>query len=137
MLAFAAVSAAVFLPFLPDGGFPEIYERTIAYQAGRESPFSIWGQVQGIGWLHTAVQAAAVALALLVAVVPRRRDPAQVAALAAAVLIALQLTVKHWFYLYIPWFAPMLFVAFFAAYRGDRRLRGGPPAAPVPGLAGR
>jgi hypothetical protein len=37
-----------------------------------------------------------------------------VAALGAAVLIALQLTVDHWFYLYLPWFLPFLFVALLA-----------------------
>ena len=28
----------------------------------------------------------------------------QIAALSAAILIAVQLTAEHWFYLYIPWF---------------------------------
>jgi hypothetical protein len=35
----------------------------------------------------------------------------QVAALAAAVLIAVQSTADHWFYLYIPWFAPLVLIA--------------------------
>jgi hypothetical protein len=60
------------------------------------------------------VTAAAVALALVVAVVPRRRDEITVAALGAAVLIALQLTVTHWFYLYIVWFLPLLLIALLA-----------------------
>ena len=42
-----------------------------------------------------------------VAFVPRRRSLVQVAALAAAVLIAVELTAEHWFYLYIPWFAAL------------------------------
>ena len=50
--------------------------------------------------------------------VPRRRDLVQVAALAAAVLIALQLGVSYWFYLYVAWFAPLALVAFFAPLRG-------------------
>jgi hypothetical protein len=136
-LVFAAVSAALFLPFVPDGGFLEIYNRTIAYQAGRDSPFSLWGQYHGFEWLHMGLQVAAVALALLVAVFPRRRDAAQVAALAAAVLIALQLTAEHWFYLYIVWFAPLVLVATFYACSGDRTRRGLPPSAPVPGPAAR
>ena len=36
------------------------------------------------------------------------------AALGAAVLIALQLTVTHWFYLYLVWFLPLLLVALIA-----------------------
>ena len=62
-------------------------------------------------------KALAGALALLVAFLPRRRSLAQVAALGAAVLLAVQLTVDHWFYLYIPWFAPFVFFALFSAYR--------------------
>ena len=54
-------------------------------------------------------------LALVVAFVPRRRDAFQVAALGAAVIIAVQLTVSHWFYLYIVWFAPLALVALMAA----------------------
>ena len=43
-------------------------------------------------------------LAVLVAFVPRRRSLTQIAALSAAVVIAVELTAEHWFYLYIPWF---------------------------------
>jgi hypothetical protein len=54
-----------------------------------------------------------------------------VAALAAAVLIALQLGVEHWFYLYIPWFAPLVFVALLAAPLPRPVSRGAPPG-PAP-----
>jgi hypothetical protein len=126
--AFAAVSAAAFLPFMPHGGVRHLWDRTIGYQAGRESPFSIWGQHSGLAALHTAVVVAAGLLALVVAFVPRgRRSTAQVAALAAAVLIALQLGVEHWFYLYIPWFAPLVFVALLAAPLPRPAAHGAPP----------
>ena len=46
---------------------------------------------------------------------PRRRDELTVAALGAAVLIALQLAVTHWFYLYIVWFLPFLLIALLGA----------------------
>jgi hypothetical protein len=128
---FAAVLALTLVvavaPFVPDGGLREIYDRTVGYQAGRGSPFSVWGQVDSLGWLQTAVKAAAVGLALLVAFVPRRPDARQVAALGAAVLIALQLAVTHWFYLYVVWFVPFVFVAIFGAYR-ER------PPAPEPAM---
>jgi hypothetical protein len=111
----AAVTVAVFAPFVPHDGLRGLWDRTLGYQAGRESPFSLWGQYRGLGPLHVAVEVAAAALALVVAVVPRgRRSTAQVAALAAAVLIALQLAAVHWFYLYIPWFAPLVLVALLA-----------------------
>jgi hypothetical protein len=119
LFALAVVAAVVltFLPFVPHGGLRELYDRTLGYQLGRPSPFSVFGQAPSLGWLHTAVKAGAVGLALLVAAVPRRKDFRQVAALAAAVLIAVELTATHWFYLYIVWFTPPLLVAVLAAYR--------------------
>ena len=117
----AATLAALILPFVPDGGLRELYDRTVGYQAGRPSPFSVWGQEPSLDWLQTAVKAGAVGLALLVAVVPRRKSVLQVAALGAAVLIALQLAVSHWFYLYVVWFAPLALVALMAPWRGPDR----------------
>ncbi|HEX8648847.1 MAG TPA: hypothetical protein VF715_18260 [Thermoleophilaceae bacterium] len=122
--AVLAVLAATFLPFLPDGGFREVYDRTIGYQLSRESPFSVWGQEPGLAPLHDALKAGAALLALAVAFVPRRRSPVQVAALAAAVVIAVQLVVTHWFYLYVVWFLPLVLVALLAplALRGREAL---------------
>jgi hypothetical protein len=113
-LAFAITIGLAMAQTLLDPGLSTFWDRTIGNQAGRDSPFSVWGQDPSLGWLHAAVKVAAVGLALLVAFVPRRRDPVTVAALGAAVLIALQLTVDHWFYLYLPWFLPFLFVALLA-----------------------
>jgi Glycosyltransferase family 87 len=115
--ALALTLALTVLPFVPDGGLRELYDRTIGYQAGRPSPFSVWGQADSLDWLQTVVKAGAVGLALAVAFVPRRPDVRQVAALGAAVLIALQLAVTHWFYLYVVWFVPFVLVTMFAAYR--------------------
>lgn len=130
--AIAVVLAAAFLPFVPDGGIRELYDRTVGYQASRPSPFSIWGQVDSLGWLQTAVKVGAGALALAVAFVPRRRDAFQVAALGAAVIIAVQLTVSHWFYLYIVWFAPLALVAFMAPWRTGPEPSEGSAAAAAP-----
>ena len=124
--AVLAVLAATFLPFLPDGGLREVYDRTVGYQLGRESPFSVWGQEPGLAPLHDALKVAAALFALAVAVVPRRRTPAQVAALAAAVVIAAQLVVTHWFYLYVVWFLPLVLVALLAPLA----LRGREPLGP-------
>ena len=117
-LALALVVGAAVLPFVPDGGLRELYDRTVGYQAGRPSPFSIWGQSDSLEWLQTTVKAGAVGLAVLVGFVPRRRGPLQVAALGAAVIVALQLGVTHWFYLYVSWFAPLALVALLGPYRG-------------------
>ena len=61
--------------------------------------------------LRIALLAATGVLSLLVAFRPRKKTLVQVAALGAALLIALQLTMHHWFYLYIVWFYPLLLVA--------------------------
>jgi hypothetical protein len=122
---------------LLDPGLSTFWDRTIGNQAGRDSPFSVWGQEPSLGWLQTAVKAGVVGLALLVAFVPRRRDPVTVAALGAAVLIALQLTVDHWFYLYLPWFLPFLFVAWLGIERPLPRVtRRGAPSEDVSAPAG-
>ena len=86
------VVALAVLPFIPDGGLREMYDRTIGYQASRPSPFSIWGQVDSLGWLQDVTKLGAAALALMAAFVPRRPDLRQTAAMGAAILIAVELT---------------------------------------------
>src|SRR5256885_9987112 len=99
------------LPGLAQDNLLAFWHDRISYQAQRGSPFSIWGLWGGLGTEQHLVQGAAAGLALIVAFVPRRRDVVTVAALAAAVLLALQLGVTHWFYLYIVWFFPLVMVA--------------------------
>jgi hypothetical protein len=121
-IAFALTILAVCFQALEDPGLSTFWHRTIAEQGGRDSPFSIWGQDHSLGWLQAVVKAGVVGLAVLVAFRPRRRDHVTVAALGAAVMIAMQLTVDHWFYLYIPWFLPLLLIALLAT--GTVPLRG-------------
>jgi len=109
-----------------DPGLNTVYNRTIAYQSGRDSPFSIWGQVAALEPLRIAILAATGILALAFAFVPKRKTLTQVAALGAALLIALQLTAEHWFYLYIVWFYPLLLVAM-ASQGGLREAPGSAP----------
>jgi hypothetical protein len=131
-LAFLAVSVAVMLWPAIDPGLHTFYERTIAYQADRDSPFSIWGQVGGLAPLRIAIAALVAALALGFAFRPRRKSLTQVAALGAALLIGAQLTAEHWFYLYIVWFYPLLLVAIVTVERGQPS-----PDSPPSQLAGR
>lgn len=113
-IAFALTVLVVCFQALQDPGLSTFWHRTLAEQGGRDSPFSVWGQAHSLGWLQAVVKGAVVALALLVAFRPRRRDHVTVAALGAAVMIGMQLTVDHWFYLYIPWFLPFLLIALLA-----------------------
>ncbi len=114
-IAFVVVVVVVTVPFIPDGGLRELYDRTLGYQATRGSPFSVWGQAPSLDSVQPLVRALAVLLAVGVAFVPRTKDALQVAALAAAVTIAVQLTASHWFYFYVVWFLPFVLVAVFAS----------------------
>jgi len=131
-IAFAITVAVVCFQALQDPGLSTFWHRTIGEQGGRDSPFSIWGQERSLDWLQTLVKAAVVGLALLVAFRPRRRDYVTVAALGAAVMVAMQLTVDHWFYLYIPWFLPFLLIALLGADRETASASGADAAAAQP-----
>ncbi len=110
-IAFGLTTAVLLVWPAIDPGLHTVYDRTIAYQAGRDSPFSIWGQAVWLEPLRTAILAAVAALALIFAWSPKEKQLFQVAALGAALLIGVQLTMQHWFYLYIVWFFPLLLVA--------------------------
>jgi len=129
-VAFVAVTAMLIWPFLPNGGLHEFYDRTLGYQASRSSPFSIWGLAPSLDFLRPIERAATVALALAVALWPARKTPTQVAALAAAVLIAVQLGATHWFYFYVVWFLPLVLAALFVAQQGEGLTRFSSRAAP-------
>jgi len=112
---FAIVVALAFVPVLAHNDLRSFWDATIGFQSQRGSPFSLWGLYDpDVAWLDVAqraVQGAGALLALALAFVPRRRDLVGLAALSAAILIALQLGVTHWFYLYIPWFFPLVMLA--------------------------
>ena len=111
LCAFALAGAAACIPAFTHDSLHTIYERTLAYQSDRGSPFSVWGLYGGLAGLQLVVQIAAVVLALALALIPRPRDLVALAAACAAVIIAVQLGVEHWFYLYIPWFAGLALLA--------------------------
>ena len=131
LLAFALVTeAAFFVLFFEPSLWHAIrvfYDRTVDYQIGRDSPFSIWdwGQyhAKGVPDLHLVQRALQVVLAagaLVLGFVPRRRSPLRLAALTAAVLIGFELVLTHWFYLYLPWFFPFVALALVAPLPGRK-----------------
>jgi hypothetical protein len=125
---FVLVGVASMLWPAIDPGLEVTFERSLGAQTGRSSPFSVWGQAN-LEWLHTVLLVALAAGALALAFVPRRKSLLQVAALAAALVLGVQLTLHHWFYLYIVWFYPLLLVAL-ALLERDR----GEEPAPEPAL---
>ncbi len=109
-------------------GLSTVYDRTIAFQSGRDSPFSIWGQVDWLNPLRTVLIVGTGALSLFLAFRPRGKSLVQVAALGASLIIMLQLTLQHWFYLYIVWWYPLFLVAL--ALLGTRATDTRPAPAP-------
>ena len=122
-LAYALTAALAMLPVLLGGDLRTFWDHTIAFQHDRSSPFSIWGLWGGLEGVQTAVQVAAVLLALAVGIWPRRPTLIQTAACGAAVLIALQLGLDYWFFLYVVWFLPLVLVALLGRYEDPEAQR--------------
>jgi hypothetical protein len=114
LLATAAAFSILLLDPNPIHAAHVFYDRTIKFQVGRDSPFSIWDWKQyGGGYpdLHLvqrALQVLLVIAAIAVYFVPRRKTLRQLAALTAALLIGFELVLTHWFFLYLPWFFPFV-----------------------------
>jgi hypothetical protein len=124
-LVFVGVALLAMTPVVAQGeSLQTMYDRSVGFQAQRGSPFSIWG-LYDLPFLQHAWQVIAVLLALGLALVPRRRDLVGLAACVAAVLIALQAGVTHWFYLYVVWFFPVVMIALLGRFAET-------PAAPGP-----
>ena len=100
------------------------YERTFGVQSSRESPFTIFAQIPALAVLHKPLAIATILLALLVAVVPKKRTIRRLAAFSAALIIAFELVLLHWFYAYIIWFEPFVFVALLLATNENTPLDG-------------
>jgi hypothetical protein len=118
----AGVCAAIFVftmavYFPADGGFRALWNCTLGYQLGRDPDFSLWAVFFHLGWLQKALDVVGIGVALLAGLWPGRRTLTQVCALAAAVLIAIQLPGGHWFYYYITWWAPLVIAALFTRYQ--------------------
>ena len=96
------------------------WDRTVGFQFDRDSPFSIWdwGQyhargIPDLASAQTVFQVCTIVLAGVAAVVPRRKGPLELAALTASLLLAFELSLTHWFYLYLPWVLPFVLLALF------------------------
>ena len=118
--AFLAASLVAFSILLLDGhplhAAHFFWTRTIGWQLGRDSPFSLWDWRQyhaGLPDLHLlqrVLEGLLAAGTIAAYFLPRRKSPLQLAALTAALLLGFELVLTHWFYLYLPWFFP--FAAF-------------------------
>jgi len=123
----------VFLEPSPLHAVCVFYDRTVSFQIGRDSPFSLWDwrqyHAKGIPDLHLVQRVLQVLLvvgSLALAWFPRRRSPLRMAALTGAVLVGFELVLTHWFYLYLPWFFPFVVLALIAPLPGGGREQPGP-----------
>jgi hypothetical protein len=134
---FALVGVAAMIWPALDPGLRTTFDRSLGAQTGRSSPFSVWGQAD-LEWLRTLLLLALAGLAVALAFVPRRKSLPQLAALGAALIVGVQLTLHHWFYLYIVWFFPLLLVALALLERTDEEPGAAavsPAAEPAPSPA--
>jgi hypothetical protein len=116
-LAFVAVTALVWAPIILRGeSLHTVYDRTLGFQAGRIAPFSMWG-LHDLRGPEQVWEVGAALFALAAGLIRRRPDVIGLAAMAAAVVIALQLGLSYWFYLYLVWFFPFVALALFGRFR--------------------
>jgi hypothetical protein len=95
------------------------WDRSIKWQSGRDSPFSLWDwrQYHAHGLpdfriVQRFLQVILVAGALAAAWWPRFKTPLQLAALTAALLAGFELVLTYWLYTFIPWFYAFAAIAF-------------------------
>jgi hypothetical protein len=128
LLGFALATLAAFSILFLDGhpvhALQVFWNRTLGWQIGRESPFSLWdwrqyhaGGIPDLRLVQRVLEVLLVVGALVLPFWPRRKSPLQLAALTAALLIGFQFVLTYWIYLYIPWF--FAFSAFAALAPGQ------------------
>ena len=136
ILGAAAIGVASFWVLLLAGGGPLegarlFVEKTLLFQGDRDTPWTIYSQVPWLAWLKTPLTAAVVLLGFVVAVFPRRRTVRRLAAFSAALVIGFELTVNYWFYPYITWFEPFVFLALLLGTEHKSALDGEQPSEDI------
>jgi len=142
LLWFAATTAIVFFVLFlepsPIHAARVFFDRTVRFQVGRDSPFSIWdwGQYHARGIpslkiVQHGLEALLVLTSLALGVWPRRRSPLRMAAFTGMLLIGFELVLTHWSYLYLPWFFPFVAMALIAPLASDPPLEAVLAAGPV------
>jgi hypothetical protein len=124
-IAFTSAIAVALLVILGGPGAPERMWTAISFQFTRGSQHSLWA-VTGSVQIQQLAEAATVAL-IVGAVLRIRRDQAlaedraRIAAVAAAVLLGLQISANYWNYAYLVWVFPFLSLSLLAGHRETRR----------------
>ena len=143
LITVAAISVFALLPVVLLGGAGGIQAMLtgISYQLTRASPQSVWSALH-LNALQPVGEAAMLGLLGSIAVRIRHRpeiaaDPARMAALAAAVLIGIQLAGSYWSLLYSIWVIPLFVVSRSMQAEAPERVAAPIwPAAAQPSVAG-
>ncbi|CAN5913828.1 hypothetical protein BH23ACT11_BH23ACT11_25320 [soil metagenome] len=130
----AVVAASFWVLFLNGeflGNFKLFYDKTLAFQGERDTPWTIFTQIPQTEILQSPLIAAVILLGFVLGVFPRVRSVRRLAALSAALVLAFELTTSYWFYPYITWFQPLIFLALLPATNEKTALDGssGQPSA--------
>lgn len=128
-LALAAVTTGWVLFLDGTDGIRAFWSRTVGYQMERDSPFSLWGQHAGLRPVQIGLMVLVAAGGLALWRWPRRLDLVSVTAFSGALIIGMELTVTHWFYLYIPWFLPFVLLATVPEWPAPRPVAADAPPA--------
>ncbi len=117
------------------------WTRTVSWQIGRVSPWSLWDwrqyHARGLPDLHLVqriLQVLLVVAAFAFAFFPRRKSPLQLAALTAVLLAGFELVLTYWLYTYIPWFYPFAAIALLAPALPLRQLVANEAGASLAGV---
>ncbi|CAN5637519.1 hypothetical protein BH24ACT21_BH24ACT21_06330 [soil metagenome] len=114
----AVVVASFWVLFLNGEVFSNLklfYNKTLAFQGERDTPWTIFTQIPQTEVLQSPLIAAVILLGFVLGVFPRVRTLRRLAALSAALVIAFELTTSYWYYPYITWFQPFIFFALLPA----------------------
>ena len=101
---------------------PTQVERALAVLALGLAPVPRRG-IPDLAWFQKVLDAVVLGGAVVLAVLPRKKSPLQLAALTGALLIGFEVVLTHWFYLYLPWFFGFVAYAVLAGEPGPPRRR--------------
>jgi hypothetical protein len=125
VVATIGVFFVLFLEPSPIHAAHVFFDRTVRFQIGRSSPFSLWDwrqyHARGIPNLHAVqivLEAALVGAAIAFAFWPRRRSPLRMAALTTILLVGFEVVLTYWNYPYLTWFFPFACLALVGPLQG-------------------
>jgi hypothetical protein len=123
--AVLVVSCAMVVPLIALGGARGVSQmwHAVSFQFTRSSPHTLWSLFGSVP-LQQLAQAATVAVIVAAAIRMRADrsladDRGRIAAIAATVMIGLQISGNYWNYMYLVWLAPLLLLSIIALHPSE------------------